>query len=94
MKKLEVVSIISEELNELIRGGILSTAAKPQILEIVDKVIINWQLTKVDNLRETLVSWEAAMGEGDRTLYSLGLRHAIDEILDIVVVDTNLKNKE
>jgi hypothetical protein len=31
-------------------------------------------------LQDKIVDWETGMGEEDRTLYSLGLRHAIDLI--------------
>lgn len=87
MKKSETIYVISEELNELVRGGVISPTTKPQILEIVDKAITSWQLAKTESLRATLMSWEAAMVEDDKTLYSLGLRHAIDEILDMTVID-------
>lgn len=40
-----------------------------------------------NSLRQRILEWEAKMGENDKSLYSLGLRHALDDI------DTFLKGK-
>ena len=35
----------------------------------------------VSVLREMITEWETRLGEDDKTLYSLGLRRAIDELI-------------
>jgi hypothetical protein len=58
---------------------------KPTFDEIVDAVdlgLTEWRLGLSSELKLKALAWEEKMEEGDKTLYSLGLRHAIDLVLN------------
>lgn len=42
----------------------------------------SWVETKTSKLKEMVKSWEDSVGEEDNSLYSLGLRRAVDVLTD------------
>jgi hypothetical protein len=51
-----------------------------EAIDLIDKGLAEWRNAIVSQLKDKATSWEEKMDDGDATLYSLGLRHAIDVV--------------
>lgn len=60
--------------------GFLSSEASRQAVLLFKEHLDAYCDDLTDALRERVVIWESGMGEDDKSLYSLGLRRAIDLI--------------
>jgi hypothetical protein len=64
---------------------LLGREEKPTFDEIVDAVdtgLTEWRVGLSNELKKKAVDWEEKMDDGDTTLYSLGLRHAVDVVMN------------
>jgi hypothetical protein len=50
------------------------------LARLVNTVVENWYLEIDDQLKKLITDWEAAMGDDDKTLYTLGVRRALDKV--------------
>lgn len=75
----------------------LSNEEKPSFDEVVDAIDIGlteWKLAIEIELRRKITTWEEKMEDGDTTLYSLGLRHAIDLVTNFNPTENNLNEEK
>lgn len=52
------------------------------VIDAIDKGLTEWRDAIASQLKEKATAWEQKMDDGDATLYSLGLRHAIDVVMN------------
>ena len=55
-----------------------ATVVVDKFIELLDK----YSDEVAERLRSLATDWEAKMGENDKTLYSLGVRHAVDLVTE------------
>lgn len=75
-------------MKELLRERLLALASTKEmtpeqfqkIYGIVIEVLDGWKSQKISELEDMVQKWESTMGTEDKTLYSLGIRRAIDTI--------------
>jgi hypothetical protein len=60
--------------------GFLSDEAAKLVTHLFNDNLDEYRVLIVDTLKEKIASWENGMGEDDKSLYSLGLRRAVDLI--------------
>lgn len=51
-----------------------------RILKTIHQTFEDWKEQTLAQLQHMALDWEETMGEGDKTLYSLGIRRAMDVI--------------
>ncbi len=60
----------------------ISPEAYQKIIQQVGDIFDGVILDKVGKLEQMVKDWEASMGEEDKTFYTLGIRRAIDVLVD------------
>jgi hypothetical protein len=60
----------------------ISPEAYQKIIQKVGDISDGAILDKVGKLEQMVKDWEASMGEEDKTFYTLGIRRAIDVLVD------------
>lgn len=80
MKRSEVKSNIAEHLTGLIMNGDLRPDAAPDLILFINESIETRDQSIIEDIALLVRQWEHAMGEEDKTLYTLGLRRIIDLI--------------
>ncbi len=80
MNKKEFRSTIVDNLQNLTYENRITPEVLVEILEHLDRVFEEREQTLVKALSEKISSWEAIVGDEDKSLYTLGIRHAIDII--------------
>ncbi len=60
----------------------ISPEAFQKIKQMVEAESQDVVLDKVKKLEQMVKDWEASMGEDDKTFYTLGIRRAIDVLVD------------
>jgi hypothetical protein len=80
MNKSDLKRTISEYLTGMIMDGSLKPDATPDLISFIEEAIDNREQHLINGLAELAQTWEASMGEDDKSLYTLGLRRAIDLI--------------
>jgi hypothetical protein len=78
--RIDLMKIISEHLHEKIMDGSLKPDATPDLLSFIEEAVKNREDYLVAGLATLTRDWEEAMGKDDKSLYTLGLRRAIDLI--------------
>ena len=78
--RIDLMKIISGQLHEKIMDGSLKPDATPDLLSFIEEAIKNREDSLVERLATLTREWETAMGPEDKSLYTLGLRRAIDLI--------------
>lgn len=78
--RIEVGKIISGHLHEKIMDGSIKPDAVPDLISFIEEAIKERDDSLVAGLATLTRDWESAMGADDKTLYTLGLRRAIDLI--------------
>lgn len=48
--------------------------------KLINTIVENWYTQIDEDLKKMIVDWEKAMGDDDKTLYSLGVRRALDKV--------------
>jgi hypothetical protein len=77
---MNLVERIKSELRVLLVAGDLTPETLTKVVRILDSEITLVNEAIVSQLKEMVSEWEASMGTDDGTLYSLGVRRAIDVI--------------
>lgn len=83
------------KLKEQITKDILFVCLSSDIPESVRVALVDaaedrvdtWLREKTAQMRKLIDEWESVMDEGDRTLYTLGLRRAIDILTETSAID-------
>lgn len=78
--RIEVGKIISGHLHEKIMDGSIKPDVVPDLISFIEEAIKERDNSLVADLAILTRDWEDAMGPEDKTLYTLGLRRAIDLI--------------
>jgi hypothetical protein len=60
----------------------ITPEAYQKIIQKVEGLSNDVVLDKVEKLEQMVKDWEASMGEDDKSFYTLGIRRAIDVIVD------------
>ena len=80
MTKNEFKQKIAEHLTGLIMDGTIKPDNVPDLISFIDEALNSREQYLINGLAELVRTWEASMGEEDKSLYTLGLRRAIDLI--------------
>jgi len=78
--KNSLTSNMVEQLHQYVQRGEITPEALIKISQVVEANTQNWVEAKIQKLEEMVQEWEATMVDDDKTLYSLGLRRAVDVI--------------
>jgi phage terminase large subunit-like protein len=70
----------AEHLQSMVYSKTLDASAVPELIKFIDEAFTNWEKSLVDELGQKAKTWETAMGDDDKSLYTLGIRHSIDAI--------------
>lgn len=73
---------IKEALEALVIQEKLSPESMIEVQRMMNAITTNWTLEKIEKLQDMIKNWEDSMGDDDKTFYSLGIRRAIDVLLD------------
>lgn len=82
MNKQEAKQTISEYVTSLIIEGSLKPDKAPDLVNLVNNILVSRETFTVENIGLLVKEWETKMGPEDNTLYTLGLRRAVDVITE------------
>jgi len=71
---------INSKLRQLVSESILTPESMLKVSQSAQEGISEWTESVTAQITSMISEWESAMGENDKTFYSLGLRRAIDII--------------
>ena len=74
----DVRSTIVSHLEGLMMNGDIKPEAVPSLTRFLDDVISNVNEDLIETLVGKIKDWEDTMGEDDKSLYTLGIRQAVD----------------
>ena len=69
---------IGSDLRVLVMAGEMSPDTLMKVSRIVESRVEGWRFGCITQLETMVKEWEETMGDSDQSLYSLGLRRAID----------------
>jgi hypothetical protein len=87
--KDNITNPIIEVTNSMMAGSKISTEATMKIITHLGVAIDDAQMDIQRQLNDKINLWESLYGDEDKTLYTLGLRHAIDIINGELATDRN-----
>lgn len=73
---------IIDQFQSLTQMGRITPETYASIVPIVNYEVDAWTKEKIDSIQALIADWETKMGETDKTLYTLGLRRALDILRD------------
>ena len=76
----DIKKVIADHLQSMVYWKTMNASAVPELVEFLDEVFLSWEKSLVDTLSQKALTWETAMGDEDKSLYTLGIRHSIDAI--------------
>lgn len=79
-KDRSVRKMYAEHLHSMVFSKTIDASVVPELLKFIDEALDNWEKSLVDELGQKALAWETAMGDDDKSLYTLGIRHSIDAI--------------
>lgn len=74
----QLTNNIIEQLRQLAQRGEMTPEALLKVSEVIETSVDSWIVSKVSTLEDMIKEWEEVMDSGDNSLYSLGLRRAVD----------------
>jgi len=74
----DVRSIIVSYLEGMMMDGSIKPEAVPPLTRFLDEVTSGINEELIEELVKKIKDWEDTMGEDDRSLYTLGIRQAVD----------------
>lgn len=80
MKREELLDSIKVHLQNLIIDQRLEPEALPLIVPRLEELVVARDEAIVEAMAELIRDWEDAMGDDDKSLYTLGIRRAVDII--------------
>jgi len=83
MNRKDFDSELNSYITDLVGSGGLPAEVASEIYSYIKKLMMNREDYLVEGLTEKIHKWETNMGEDEKSLYSLGLRHAVDFIRGI-----------
>lgn len=76
----EIKKVVTDHLQSMVYWKNINASAVPELVGFLDEVFTSWEKSLVDELSQKVLTWETAMGDEDKSLYTLGIRHSIDAI--------------
>jgi len=70
----------AEAVRSLVRDGVLTPEQAPPVVVALDGALSDWVSDVAGRLTAMAREWEEAMGDDDKTYYSLALRRAVDVV--------------
>lgn len=83
MNRKDFDSELNSYITDLVGSGRLPAEIASEIYSYIKKLSTVREESLVEGLTEKIQKWETNMGEDEKSLYSLGLRHAVDFIRGI-----------
>ena len=80
MNRSEIKQRFQERITGLIMDGSIQADKAPDLVSFFSEVLVEREEYLVAQLAELVTDWENSMGDEDKTLYTLGIRRAIDVI--------------
>jgi len=80
-----------KKLMPMVVEEVLTEQAATMLAGMVSDLLADYALAVADQLVEKYLAWEEMSNDKDETLYSLGLRKAVDILIEI---DPTMGNKE
>jgi hypothetical protein len=80
---------IFNTLATLLAQNKFDTDTQLDIYLAMKKAALDMQESKADLIRAKIAEWDSMYGEADNSLYTLGLRHALDIITNEVATERN-----
>ena len=75
-----VRKVYVDHLQSMVYWKTIDASVVPELLKFLDEVFDTWEKSIIKELGQKVLAWEAAMGDDDKSLYTLGIRHSIDAI--------------
>jgi hypothetical protein len=85
----KILDPIVDATNSMMASGKIPMEVATQIMHQLKVAISDAQLEMRTQVEDKIHLWESLYGEKDKTLYALGLRHALDIINGEVATDKN-----
>lgn len=85
----KILDPMVETTNSMIASGQLPIEVATLIIQQLRAIIDDAQFEMKTQIEDKIHLWESLYGEKDKTLYALGLRHALDIINGEVATDKN-----
>lgn len=82
-RHLPDVGQLAYQVVERLKGDLSPSNPAQAYANVIIDELTRHRDAQVAYLRELVVHWETVSGRADTTLYSLGLRHAIDVLLGV-----------
>ena len=76
----DVRKVYVDHLQSMVYWKTIDTSVVPELLKFLDEVFDTWDKSIIKELGQKVLAWAAAMGDDDKSLYTLGIRHSIDAI--------------
>ena len=76
----DVRKVNVDHLQSMVYWKTIDTSVVPELLKFLDEVFDTWEKSIIKELGQKVLAWESAMGDDDKSLYTLGIRHSIDAI--------------
>ncbi len=76
-------------LASFLAQGKLDTDTQLDIYLAVKQAALDLQESQLEKLRAKMAQWETIAGDADKSLYTLGLRHAMDIVSNEVATELN-----
>ena len=80
---------IFNTLATLLAQNKFDTDTQLDIYLAMKKAAMDLQESQIQKLQEKIANWESMYGEADTSLYTLGLRHALDILTNQTATDFN-----
>jgi len=77
---VDTIKVISEYIHGKIMDGSIKPDAVPDLISFIEEAIAVRDQKLISDLAILTREWEDTMGSDDKSLYTLGLRRAIDLI--------------
>ena len=76
----DVRKVYVDHLQSMVYWKTIDASVVPELLKFLDEVFDTWEKSIINELGQKVLAWESAMGDEDKSLYTLGIRHSIDAI--------------
>ena len=76
----DIKKVVADHLQSMVYWKNINASVVPELVGFLDEVFLSWEKSLVDALSQKALTWETAMGDEDKSLYTLGIRHSIDAI--------------
>ena len=76
----DIKKVVADHLQSMVYWKNIDASVVPELIGFLDEVFETWEKSIIKELGQKVLAWEAAMGDEDKSLYTLGIRHSIDAI--------------